>query len=46
MKAIYWDEDDQGLTFEEAEIPTELLDLADGARENTWLKRQPKPMMN
>ncbi len=34
MKAIYWNEDDQGLTFEEAEIPTELLDLAEVHREH------------
>ena len=34
MKAIYWNEDDQGLTFEEADIPTELLDLAEVHREH------------
>ena len=28
MKAIYWDGDDQGLTFEEKEIPEDLVDLA------------------
>ena len=25
MKAIFWNEDDQGLTFEEQEIPTDIL---------------------
>ena len=34
MKAIYWNEDDQGLTFEEADIPTELLELAEVHREH------------
>ena len=28
MKAIYWNEEDQGATFEIKDIPTELLDLA------------------
>jgi len=34
MKAIYWNEDDQGLTFEEADIPAELHDLAEVHREH------------
>ena len=33
MKAIYWDGDDMGLTFEEKAIPAEYQDLADEYRE-------------
>ena len=33
MKAIYWNEDDMGLTFEEKDIPEDLQDLADEYRE-------------
>jgi len=33
MKAIYWSEDDLGLTFEEADIPEDLVDQAEGYRE-------------
>jgi len=33
MKAIYWNEDDQGLTFEEKEIPDELLATCKTMRE-------------
>jgi elongation factor G len=34
MQAIYWDADDQGLTFTEKEIPDDYQDLADMYREN------------
>jgi elongation factor G len=34
MKAIYWEGDDMGTTFEEKEIPDNLKDLADEWREN------------
>ncbi len=34
MKAIYWDDAKQGVTFEEKEIPEELLDEAQAWREN------------
>jgi elongation factor G len=33
MKAIYWSEEDQGLTFTEEEIPGDLLELAEEYRE-------------
>ena len=33
MKAIYWNEEDKGLTFEEQPIPETLQDLADEYRE-------------
>jgi len=33
MRAIYWNEDDQGLTFESKEIPAELQDRANELRE-------------
>jgi elongation factor G len=33
MKAIYWNEDDLGLTFEEADIPDDLQALAEEYRE-------------
>ncbi|MDO7600129.1 MAG: elongation factor G, partial [SAR86 cluster bacterium] len=33
MKAIYWNEDDQGLTFEEKEIPDDLLATCKTMRE-------------
>ena len=33
MKAIYWNEDDQGLTFDLADIPAELQDKSDDLRE-------------
>ncbi len=33
MKAIYWNNDDQGLTFEEQEIPAEIVALATEYRE-------------
>ena len=33
MKAIYWSEEDQGLTFEEQSIPEELQGLAENYRE-------------
>ena len=33
MRAIYWNEDDQGLTFESKEIPTELQDRTNELRE-------------
>jgi elongation factor G len=33
MKAIYWNEEDQGATYEAKDIPTELQDLADEKRE-------------
>lgn len=34
MKAIYWSEDDMGLTYREEEIPAELQDLAEEYRSN------------
>ena len=34
MKAIYWDGDDQGLTFTEQDIPAELVAQAEKYREN------------
>lgn len=34
MKAIYWDGDDQGLTFAEQDIPEELVAQAEEYREN------------
>ncbi|TWH64038.1 translation elongation factor 2 (EF-2/EF-G) [Azomonas agilis] len=34
MKAIYWNEDDQGMTYREEEIPAELQDLAEEWRSN------------
>ncbi|CAD5108867.1 elongation factor G [Zestomonas carbonaria] len=34
MKAIYWNEDDQGMTYREEEIPAELADLAEEYRSN------------
>ncbi|BAS67285.1 elongation factor G [Bathymodiolus septemdierum thioautotrophic gill symbiont] len=34
MKAIYWNEEDQGATYEAREIPAELQDLADEKRED------------
>jgi len=34
MKAIYWSEDDKGMTYELADIPAELQDLADEWREH------------
>ncbi len=33
MRAIYWNEEDMGLTFEEKEIPEDLLPLAEEYRE-------------
>lgn len=33
MKAIYWNEEDQGATYEEKDIPEDLKDLADEYRE-------------
>jgi elongation factor G len=33
MKAIYWNEEDQGATYEAKDIPAELQDLADEKRE-------------
>jgi elongation factor G len=33
MQAIYWNEADQGLTYDEREIPAELKDAAESARE-------------
>ncbi len=33
MKAIYWNEDDMGLTFEEEDIPEDLLELSEEYRE-------------
>jgi elongation factor G len=33
MKAIYWNGDDQGLTFTEEDIPADLMDLAEEYRE-------------
>ncbi|HFB66730.1 MAG TPA: elongation factor G [Aeromonadales bacterium] len=34
MKAIYWNEDDKGMTYELADIPAELQDLAEEWREH------------
>ena len=34
MKAIYWNEDDQGMTYREEDIPAELQDLAEEYRSN------------
>ncbi len=34
MKAIFWNEDDQGLTFEEQEIPDNLRDTCQSLRES------------
>ncbi|PAU56332.1 translation elongation factor G [Pseudomonas sp. PIC25] len=34
MKAIFWNEDDQGMTFREEEIPAELRDMAEEYRSN------------
>ena len=34
MKAIFWNEDDQGLTFEEQEIPSDILDTCESLRES------------
>ena len=34
MKAIYWNEDDRGMTYEEADIPAELQESCDQWREN------------
>ena len=34
MKAIYWNDDDKGMTFREEEIPAELQDLAEEWRSN------------
>jgi elongation factor G len=34
MKAIFWNEDDQGMTYREEEIPAELQDLAEEWRSN------------
>tara|TARA_Y100000994_G_scaffold65538_2_gene53430 strand:+ start:554 stop:2647 length:2094 start_codon:yes stop_codon:yes gene_type:complete len=34
MKAIFWNEDDQGLTFEEQEIPADILDTCESLRES------------
>jgi elongation factor G len=33
MKAIYWDGDDMGMTYEEKEVPEDLLELAEEYRE-------------
>ena len=33
MKAIYWNKEDLGVTFEEKDIPADLLELAQGYRE-------------
>ncbi len=33
MKAIYWNEENQGMTFDEREIPADLLDLCNEWRE-------------
>lgn len=33
MKAIYWDEADQGMTFREEEIPADMLEMAQKYRE-------------
>ena len=34
MKAIYWNEDDKGMTFREEEIPAELQEMAEEYRSN------------
>ena len=34
MKAIFWNEDDQGLTFEEQEIPADIIDTCESLRES------------
>ena len=34
MKAIFWNEDDQGLTFEEREIPDDIVDVCKSLRES------------
>ncbi|RMH95497.1 GTP-binding protein, partial [Stutzerimonas nitrititolerans] len=34
MKAIYWNEDDKGMSYREEEIPAELLDQAEEYRSN------------
>ncbi len=34
MKAIYWNEEDQGATYETKDIPAELMDLAEEKRES------------
>jgi elongation factor G len=34
MKAIYWNESDRGMTYEEADIPADLQDVCDEHREN------------
>ena len=33
MRAIYWNEEDQGLTFEEKDIPADLMDKCSKLRE-------------
>ena len=34
MKAIFWNEDDQGLTFEEQEIPADIIETCESLRES------------
>jgi elongation factor G len=34
MKAIFWNEEDQGLTFEEREIPDDIVDICKSLRES------------
>ena len=34
MKAIFWNEEDQGLTFEEREIPDDIFDICKSLRES------------
>ncbi|MDA8614459.1 elongation factor G, partial [Gammaproteobacteria bacterium] len=34
MKAIFWNEDDQGLTFEEQDIPADILSTCESLRES------------
>ena len=34
MKAIFWNEEDQGLTFEEREIPDDIVDVCKSLRES------------
>ena len=34
MKAIFWNEDDQGLTFEEQEVPADILSACESLRES------------
>jgi elongation factor G len=34
MKAIYWNDEDKGMTYREEEIPAELMDLAEEWRSN------------